>query len=160
MAIWNLTYTKRPITQIFGRKYFIAGKDIYKQYGLEGHNGVDFGCKAGTVLLAWIDGIVRVDNTYKTWYGLSITIIKDRGESGKSEIIYGHLSKTLVKTGDIVKTGQEIALSGWNSSSPTSWTSTWSHLHFGLRFRDKYNKILTIDNWYKGWVNPLSFFKS
>jgi murein DD-endopeptidase MepM/ murein hydrolase activator NlpD len=159
MAISKIMQAKQPITQTFGRKLFINWKDIYAQYGLVGHNGVDFGCKAGTELFAWLEGRVSVENTYKKWYGLSITIIKDRWESWKSEIIYGHLSKVFVITGDIVKVGDKIGLSGGNPSSPTSWTSTNSHLHFGLRFRDKYSKVLTRDNWYKWWIDPMPYFE-
>ena len=40
-----------PITQIFGNKLILNGKDIYGQWGLLGHNGVDYGLPTDTPLI-------------------------------------------------------------------------------------------------------------
>jgi hypothetical protein len=38
------------ITQLFGNKLVINGVDIYGQYGLKGHNGIDYGIPNGRKL--------------------------------------------------------------------------------------------------------------
>jgi murein DD-endopeptidase MepM/ murein hydrolase activator NlpD len=82
---------------------------------------VDLRAATGTPVLAYADGVAQ--ESQSTNGGTGLVINQDDGEAS----YYAHLSKRLVKTGDRVKCGQEIALSG------NTGISTGPHLHFELR---------------------------
>lgn len=88
------------------------------------HEGVDFITDVGTPVVAAAGGVVQFAG-FHPQYGLMVDI--DHG----SELLtrYAHLSKLLVKEGDIVQRGRRIALSG------NTGRSTGPHLHFEVRFR-------------------------
>lgn len=86
----------------------------------EFHDGIDIACDYGSEVHATADGVI----TFAGWdgaYGRKVEI--DHGYGIKT--FYGHNSKLLVNTGDRVKKGQVIALSG------NSGRSTGPHLHYG-----------------------------
>ena len=83
------------------------------------HEGVDIASRMGSPVLAVADGVVTHSGE-KAGYGLLVEITHESGLITR----YGHTSATLVKVGDRVKKGQEIALVG------TSGRSTGPHLHF------------------------------
>lgn len=86
------------------------------------HQGVDWATPVGTAIYASSGGVV----TRAGWgsgYGYCVYI---RHPDGK-ETRYGHLSKVLVSSGQSVKQGQKIALSG------NTGRSTGPHLHFEIR---------------------------
>ncbi len=88
------------------------------------HNGLDLHAPLGTPVYSPGPGIVKhiyTDNT--TGGGLSLIILHNNGYGTG----YAHLSSTLVREGDRVNQGQQIALSG-NSGTKT----TAPHLHFVL----------------------------
>jgi hypothetical protein len=90
------------------------------------HVGTDYAVKTGTPIYASAVGVV-VKTTYNSGYGNIIEI-----DSGNKIITrYGHLSKILVKVGQIVYQGEEIALSG------NTGNSTGPHLHFEILVNDK-----------------------
>lgn len=99
------------------------------------HNGIDFGCPVDTPIRAVANGkIVRAGwenelNPKQGGYGMRIyhQIILPEGTFF---IIYAHLSKMLVKEGDLVKGGEIIAQSGHSGHS------TGPHLHLGARHMD------------------------
>jgi murein DD-endopeptidase MepM/ murein hydrolase activator NlpD len=101
------------ITTPYGKK----GKMWSRGY----HTGIDVACKVGTDIIAVADG--KIENA--SWGASYGTQLVQRVEGGW--VIYAHLSKTLVKAGDKVVAGQNIAKSGntGNSSGP--------HLHFEMR---------------------------
>lgn len=83
------------------------------------HEGLDFADQLGAPILAAESGVVlRVEN--RPQYGYSVDV--DHGNGLVTR--YGHIHKALVKQGDIVKRGQEIAQVG------SSGRSTGPHLHF------------------------------
>ena len=88
------------------------------------HEGVDFVVPEGTSVLAAANGIV-VYADYHEQYGNMIEI--DHG----NEIVtrYAHASRLQVKVGQVVRRGQEIALSG------STGRSTGNHLHFEVRYK-------------------------
>jgi len=98
-------------------KYKKLGKMWSKGY----HTGVDYAVKSGTEILAVADGKIEPANWGKS-YGIQAVQTVDGGW-----VIYAHLSKLEVKSGDKVVKGQKIGLSGntGNSSGP--------HLHFEMR---------------------------
>lgn len=96
----------------------------------KGHNGLDWALPVGSNIYAMQDGevIVAELRAEKSGYGGQVRIKHPEGIS-----IYGHLSKVLVKVGDIVKACQLIGLSGGAKDSPYSGNSTGPHLHAEFR---------------------------
>ncbi len=83
------------------------------------HSGQDFHAPLGTPVYATGDGTVE-SAQYNDGYGYCIII--DHGFGLKT--LYAHLSKLLVKPGQVVKRGENIALSG------NSGISDGPHLHY------------------------------
>ena len=86
------------------------------------HTGVDLIAVPGTPVLAAAGGVVAT-NAYNSEYGNMIDVDHDNGLTSR----YAHLSKSLVKVGDVVMKGQVIANVG------TTGRSTGPHLHFEVR---------------------------
>jgi murein DD-endopeptidase MepM/ murein hydrolase activator NlpD len=86
------------------------------------HTGVDLIALPGTPVLAAAGGVVST-NAYVPEYGNVVDIDHDNGLTSR----YAHLSKSLVKAGEIVLKGQVIAKVG------TTGRSTGPHLHFEVR---------------------------
>lgn len=92
------------------------------------HYGVDILAPKDTPVKAIMDGIViSADQSVKT--GNSIYIQHNKNVVS----VYKHNSALLVKTGDIVKTGQAIAIIG-----NTGEQSSGPHLHFEMWYDGKY----------------------
>ena len=87
------------------------------------HNGVDLAAPTGTKIYATDGGTVTYSG-YKGSFGYMIII----NHGGNYESYYAHCSKLLVKKGDKVFQGQNIALVG------NTGRSTGSHLHFEIRY--------------------------
>jgi hypothetical protein len=83
------------------------------------HTGIDFLAPPGTPVLAAAGGVV-VRAELRPDYGNVIDI--DHGNDVVTR--YAHNSKLFIKQGDLVKRGQEIALSG------STGRSTGPHMHF------------------------------
>lgn len=83
------------------------------------HDGVDFVAPAGTPVVAAAGGVV-VASEWHHEYGNMIDV--DHGDGVKTR--YAHASKVLVKVGDLVRAGQQIARVG------STGRSTGAHLHF------------------------------
>jgi len=88
------------------------------------HEGIDFVAEPGTPVIASAGGVVLTAESHPQ-YGNLIEI--DHGNEFSSR--YAHLSKIKVKVGQIVKRGQEVALSG------NTGRTTGPHLHFEVRFK-------------------------
>jgi murein DD-endopeptidase MepM/ murein hydrolase activator NlpD len=86
------------------------------------HKGVDWATPTGTAVVASSGGVVAKAG-WGSGYGYVVYINHPDGNQTR----YGHLSKILVSTGQKVKQGQKIALSG------NTGRSTGPHLHFELR---------------------------
>ena len=119
------------------------------------HNGIDI-AGAGIQdkpILAIADGIVAQSNNSCTHnykksgscgcgggFGNYVSINHGTGSDGKTYVAtYGHMSRTAVSTGTVVKKGQVIGYVG-----TTGW-STGYHLHLGISVNGS-------------WVNPLNFY--
>lgn len=87
------------------------------------HKGLDIKVYTGDTIVAAFDGKVRIVGYEAAGYGYYVVIRHKNG----LETIYGHLSKQLVKSGDIVKAGEVIGLGG------NTGYSYGSHLHFETR---------------------------
>jgi murein DD-endopeptidase MepM/ murein hydrolase activator NlpD len=100
------------------------------------HAGVDLGAASGTKILATNDG--RIDFAgWKTAYGNVIDVKHEYGFTTR----YGHLSKILVRPGQLVKKGQVIGVQG------STGRSTGEHLHYEVRYNDQA-------------INPANFLKA
>lgn len=116
------------LTQRFGRT---AGAS--RLYASGSHNGVDFRASQGTPVKSIYSGVVEgTGNTDEQKgcgsYGRWILIKHGNGLTS----VYAHLSASIVKTGQIVKSGEVIGYSGGTPGSYGSGYSTGPHLHLGL----------------------------
>ncbi|MFI1726820.1 M23 family metallopeptidase [Streptomyces sp. NPDC020489] len=108
------------------------------------HSGQDFAVSSGTKVFAAHGGtVVKAGGNGAgdgPAYGNAIVI----KHGGKTYSQYAHLSRIEVKVGQVVKTGQRIALSGntGNSSGP--------HLHFEVRTTANYGSA----------IDPVAFLRS
>ncbi len=109
--IWPLESGKYTITSRFGPRW---GRF---------HYGLDMGIPTGNKVFAADGGVVTAAG-YSGGYGYLVTIDHQNGQ----ETRYAHNSQILVKVGDKVFQGQEIAKSG------NTGNSTGPHLHFEVRF--------------------------
>lgn len=112
--------TKTPPTYIkpISGGRFTSG---FKQRWGRMHKGVDWAVPIGTAVMASSGGTV-VRAGWASGYGYVVYINHADGRQTR----YGHLSKVLVKSGQTVKQGQKIALSG------NTGRSTGPHVHFEI----------------------------
>ncbi len=85
------------------------------------HRGIDWATPVGTAVCASSGGVVSRAG-WGSGYGYVVMIDHPDGKQTR----YGHLSKILVKSGQSVKQGQKIALSG------NTGVSTGPHIHFEI----------------------------
>lgn len=97
------------------------------------HTGIDIAVKEGTEVKATADGIVKFVGWDETFGNLIILEHK-----GGFESYYGHNQKILVRSNQIIKSGEMISLSG------NTGKSTAPHLHYEIKKDGKS-------------VNPLGF---
>lgn len=83
------------------------------------HQGLDFAGKKGSEVVAVGDGVVSWAGK-RSGYGYLVEVTHGNGYVTR----YGHNEKNLVKVGDTVKKGQQIALMG------STGRSTGPHVHF------------------------------
>mgnify|MGYP001590134530 CR=1 FL=1 len=129
------------ISQGFGER-----PEVYKQFGMKGHNGLDFGIPNGTLILAIGDGKVLAcgDQGAKVGYGKYIKI-----QHAAHQSYYAHLQEFLVKVGDTVSAGQKIA------KSDNTGFSTGAHLHLVIKQTDASGNVLNAGNGFGGAIDPL-----
>jgi murein DD-endopeptidase MepM/ murein hydrolase activator NlpD len=114
--------TKKRLTQMYGDR-----PDYYAQFGLPGHEGLDFAASQGSMIKACHDGIVyRVHTVDDHLYGIHVRIAHIFPDGVKHKTYYAHLESACVRAGDVVKRGQEIGKSG------NTGNSTGPHLHVTL----------------------------
>jgi murein DD-endopeptidase MepM/ murein hydrolase activator NlpD len=110
---WSSPITHTAITSNFGfRKY-------------RWHYGTDLKLNIGDSVNAVFDGIVRMAKFDRRGYGNYVLIRHNNG----LETLYGHLSKTNVVVGQVVKAGDVIGLGG------NTGRSSGPHLHFEVRYQ-------------------------
>jgi len=107
------------LTSPFGyRLHPVTGKYAF-------HSGVDLRARHDTVF-AILDGVIETER-YDRLLGIAITM-----DHGDLNSIYGHLSRLLVLPGDTVRAGEAIAITG------STGRVTSEHLHFTIRFKNRY----------------------
>jgi murein DD-endopeptidase MepM/ murein hydrolase activator NlpD len=88
----------------------------------EFHRGVDIAARKGTPIVSPAQGRVHYVGEHKA---LGKTVVLRHGYG--IETVYGHLSEVGVKTGELVKRGQTVALMG------NTGRSTGPHLHYQVQ---------------------------
>ncbi|MBQ4116668.1 MAG: peptidoglycan DD-metalloendopeptidase family protein, partial [Clostridia bacterium] len=119
---YPLPQNQNILTSKFGwRTYKIWGKWVTSN-----HRGIDLACPTGTPVYAGADGKIEIAG-WNNSYGYYVVISHGSGYT----TLYAHNSSLLVKVGQYVKRGQQIAKSGstGNSSGP--------HLHFEISINGK-----------------------
>ncbi|MEU2227464.1 M23 family metallopeptidase [Streptomyces sp. NPDC018347] len=108
------------------------------------HSGQDFAVPTGTEVVAAHGGtVVKAGGNGAgdgPAYGNAVVIRHGNGTYSQ----YAHLSRIDVKVGQVVRTGQHIALSG------STGNSTGPHLHFEIRTTPNYGSA----------VDPVAFLRS
>lgn len=106
----------------------LPGGKVISAYGTRGgHLGTDIKTCAKDTIRAAFDGVVRMSKPYYA-YGNLVVIRHANG----LETLYSHNFKNLVKSGDIVKAGQPIALTGRTGRATTE------HVHFETRINGEH----------------------
>jgi murein DD-endopeptidase MepM/ murein hydrolase activator NlpD len=115
---WPTDYA--DISQLFG-----VNPEIYNEYGLPGHEGIDIRAPMGANVYACADGeVYRVyDRAEGDPYGRHIRI---RHKDGY-RTVYAHLLRVFVSEGQQVLAGQRIA------AADSTGASSGSHLHLTLK---------------------------
>ena len=122
------------LTQKFGEN-----PAMYAQFGMKGHNGLDYGLPTKTQVTAPHDGKVIETAFDAGGYGNYIKI-----ENTKEGSVLAHLASFQVKVGDTVSEGQPIGL------SDNTGNSTGPHLHWGYYLFPRNRQ-----NGYAGFINQL-----
>lgn len=100
-----------------------------RQLTYDSHNGTDFAIPVGTTVYTAAAGeVVEVHSQFNRG-GLKIYI--DHGNGLMT--CYAHLAKSLVKPGDLLKRGQEIAISGYSGvDAALTFPFGIPHVHFNV----------------------------
>ena len=87
------------------------------------HTGMDLVAPFGSPVFAADDGVVALVGSSSSGYGNYVVL----AHAGGFDTLYGHLSATLVKVGQVVSQGTPVGLEG------STGNSTGPHVHFELR---------------------------
>ncbi|AMM52182.1 peptidase M23 [Rufibacter sp. DG15C] len=109
---YKMPLVKTPVTSDFGFR------------GYRWHYGTDLDLDTGDSVKAAFDGVVRISKWDGGGYGNYLVVRHVNG----LETLYGHLSKALVKPGQLVKAGQLLGKGG------STGRSSGPHLHYEVRY--------------------------
>lgn len=115
-------------------------KKKYTEWGVVGHNGLDFGLTEGTEVYPCDNGKV-IQSGENGDFGNSITIEHSWGTS-----LYAHLKETKVSVGDNAEVNKVIGLSGKTGAA------FGEHLHFAIKPLNPDN-----NNSYLGFIDPTPY---
>ncbi|MGX5730550.1 peptidoglycan DD-metalloendopeptidase family protein [Pseudoxanthomonas beigongshangi] len=114
----NATPSRMPIANSYITSGFGGRADPFGGGG-QYHKGIDFKASVGDPVLAVADGVVSFAGI-KGGYGNVVDV--DHGNGYVTR--YAHNSRLVVKSGDLVRVGQEVAKAG------STGRSTGAHVHF------------------------------
>jgi murein DD-endopeptidase MepM/ murein hydrolase activator NlpD len=156
----NIMKIYRPVKRnLCTQKFGLANTNpsvlpLYKQLGLDGHDGLDFLTENGDDVRFNFGGKGVVQSTkIDSSGGLGVSVLfENNGKHYKT--IYWHLKEFKVKTGDAVESGTLLGL------ADNTGMSTGSHLHFGLYETDKNGDVINYNNGYRGAMDPNPFIQN
>lgn len=111
------------------------------------HTGTDIDLETGDPVYSTYDGIVRIVGWDGNGYGRYVMVRHYNG----LETLYGHMSKQLVESGQIVKAGDILGLGG------STGRSSGSHLHYENRYEGNPFDSNNIFDWPKQQVRSDHF---
>lgn len=142
----NLPFSGQfTISQQFGEN-----QNHYQQFGINGHDGLDWDCPDGTTILATESGRVVQPSTTRD-FGNFVAVWHPALHLMSW---YCHLRSSSVTPGTIVSKGQIIGLSN------NTGNSRGTHLHFALSATDNDGQVINKGNGYGGFINPLPFLET
>src|SRR5579859_893245 len=109
-------------------QYFGANPQNYAQFGLPGHEGIDFMALDGSKVFCVAPGTVFATHPEPTGhnYGTHVRV----NHVDNYQTVYGHLKQLFVSVGQTVKAGDMLGL------ADSTGNSTGSHLHLTLKKLD------------------------
>jgi len=125
-------------TQSFG-----GNASMYAQFGLKGHNGLDFGTPNGIQIVSTADGWISEIGTDPTGYGNYLKVVHNGYLT-----IYAHFREVIIKLNEKVVSGQLLGY------SDNTGNSTGPHLHFAVAPCDAKGIKTEINNGYSGYIDP------
>lgn len=130
-----------PVSQYFG-----ANPAYYRQFGLKGHEGVDWATPVGVRLLCPFNQGIILRSGWDGTYGYYM-VIWDSVQ--KCAVWYCHMSRLYYSAGQRVNRFTIVGLTGrtGNVSGP--------HLHCNFVQTDAYGNRLNLNNGYQGFLNIL-----
>ena len=124
----NRIYLHLDSLQAHEYAFPLPGAKVISAYGARGgHSGADIKTCAKDTIRCAFDGVVRMAKPYSA-YGNVVVVRHANG----LETIYSHNLENFVKSGDIVKAGQPIGLTGRTGRATTE------HLHFETRINGQH----------------------
>ena len=133
--------------------------DLYKIFGLDGHNGWDWGAEHGEEI-RWdcLDCDGMVDNLHTDSSGGLGVSIHTEDADGIIRHLFWHLKGFACKPGQVLSTGDLIGY------ADNTGKSTGTHLHRGIKkgIKSKYGNVITdpayYNNGFKGAVDIGPYF--
>ncbi|MPR36368.1 peptidoglycan DD-metalloendopeptidase family protein [Salmonirosea aquatica] len=128
----------------------VEGPRITSNFGFRWgrwHAGTDIDLETGDPVYSTYDGMVRVVGWDGNGYGRFVMVRHYNG----LETLYGHMSKPLVESGQIVKAGDILGLGG------STGRSSGSHLHYENRYEGNPFDSKYIFDWEKQQVRSDHF---
>ena len=114
----NAVPSRAPIANSYITSGFGGRADPFNG-GAAFHKGIDFEADVGDPVLAVADGVISYSGV-RSGYGNVVEIDHGNGYTTR----YAHNSRLLLKVGELVRAGQEVAKAG------SSGRSTGAHVHF------------------------------
>lgn len=140
-------FIHRPLDSTSITQRFGDNPAAYQQFGLPGHNGLDFAAANGSSVYAVADGRVEIVDSGlgHSLYGVYVKV-RHQYNCEIYYTIYAHLDQAYVFEGEWLPAGNSIGLSGstGNTNGPT--------LHLGLQ-----QEGVTIGNWPNNLIDPEPF---
>jgi murein DD-endopeptidase MepM/ murein hydrolase activator NlpD len=114
-----------PASPSGGITAYFHDSGYVKVFGVA-HQAIDFRLRQGSLVAAAAPGIVY--KAKDNGYGYSYIML---AHPGGLATVYGHISKIMVKEGDMIKAGSVIGLSGGTPGTVgAGYMTTGAHLHF------------------------------
>jgi len=151
----NMIELRLPLKQIMVNQPFgVNYLDFYQQWGLKGHNGVDFQAVDGFNVYAAHSGIVSYAQTYDDGGKKPMKHVEILSQEEDFKTIYLHLAEYNVSEDYKVHAGQLIG-----KCDNTGKYTTGNHLHFGLKPVSAVGWTIQKNNGYNGAIDPTPYFK-